>query len=390
MKRLPNSKISRLILVMKPLFRNGFHSFTSTIHRMAIAISLLLLICTSSVAQDDGMDSTAHVHFSFNGYIKDLNSFLLPVKKNPFHYSNLVHNRLNFKWQSTHFNASAEIRNRLLWNSTPGPSYYGKIERGWIEYKSSKWSIKTGRQRINWGMNNAWNPNDVFNAYNMFDFDYEERAGVDGMRIHFQKNEMSALELAATKDADGKTINGALKYNFNRSKYDGQMIAGLNQKRITLGVGWQGSIGETGFKGEAQYFLSTKNGRQIVNASIEFDHITKNGWYLNAAALFNQQGIASKPADWSLLRFQNKPDKLMPTRWNTMMGASKEITPIISGRLNMLFAPFSNTMVFFPSASFSIFSNVDLNIFWQSLLELNQGKIIAINHLGVLRGKWSF
>lgn len=108
-------------------------------------------------------------------------------------------------------------------------------------------------------MNNAWNPNDVFNGYNMFDFDYEERAGVDGLRIHYQKNETNAIELAATKDVAGKTINGAIKYNFNRSNHDWQLIAGLNQKRMTLGIGWQGSIGEAGFKGEAQYFISLTN-----------------------------------------------------------------------------------------------------------------------------------
>lgn len=385
-----NSEISWLVWVKNPLFRKAFHTLTSTIDLMSIATSLLLLVSVSSVAQDIGMDSSVKVHFSFKGYVKDLNSFQLPVKNTPFHYSNLVHNRLNFKWQSTHFNASAEMRNRLLWNNAPGPAFYGKIERGWIEYKSTRWSIKAGRQRINWGMNNAWNPNDVFNTYNMFDFDYEERAGVDGLRIHYQKNETSAVELAATNDVASKTINGAIKYNFNRTNYDWQLITGLNQKRITLGVGWQGSIGETGFKGEGQYFLSTKNGEQILNASIEVDHITKNGWYLNAAALFNQQGIVSATSDWSSLSFQNKPDNLMPTRWNIMAGISKEVTPIISGRLNMFYAPFSNTMVVFPSARFSIFSNVDLDFFWQSLLGFEQGKINAINHLGVLRGKWSF
>ena len=390
MKQLLNRKIRWGGMLRKPLLRKGFPILTSPMGMMAIGISLLLLHCATSHAQNKDPDSSGAVHFSFNGYVKDLNSFLLPVKNMPFQYSNLVHNRLNFKWQSTHFNAAAEMRNRLLWNSSPGPAYYGKLERGWIEYKSTLWSIKAGRQRINWGMNNAWNPNDVFNAYNMFDFDYEERAGVDGLRIHYQKNETSAVELAATKDAAGKTINGAIKYNFNRSNYDWQLIAGLNQKRITLGIGWQGSIGETGFKGEAQYFVSSKNGRQILNASMEIDHITKNGWYLNAAALFNQQGIASVPSDWSLLSFQNKPDNLMPTRWNIMSGASKEITPIVNGRIGLLYAPFTNLVVFYPSMSFNVITNLDLDIFLQSLFGTTNGKFSAIGHSIFVRGKYSF
>lgn len=390
MNRFINSKISWQKWVIKPLFSKGFIKLRSPFGLIILEISLLLLVTISSGAQNNGLDSSDNVHFSFNGYIKELNSFLLPVKNIPFQYSNLVHNRLNFKWQSTHFNASAEMRNRLLWNNATGLSYYGKLERGWIEYNSTMWSIKAGRQRINWGMNNAWNPNDVFNAYNMFDFDYEERAGVDGLRIHYQKNETSAIELAAAKDAAVKTINGAIKYNFNRSNYDCQLIAGINQKRITLGVGWQGSIGETGFKGEAQYFISPTNKEKILNVSTEFDYITKNGWYLNAAALFNQRGIASAPSNWSLLSFQNKPDNLMPTRWNVMAGASKEITPIVNGRIGLLYAPFANLLVFYPSMSVNVVTNLDLDVFLQSLFGATNGKFSAIGHSIFLRGKYSF
>lgn len=390
MKFFPIKYIKTDAWVNKPLLNNPFLKAKKNIAFASVVFMLLFFAAFSAHAQNNGAENSDAFHFSFNGYLKDLSSFMLPVKNIPFHYSTLVHNRLNFKCQSAHFNAGAELRNRLLWNSVPGPSYYGKLERGWIEYKSTLWSIKAGRQRINWGMNNAWNPNDVFNAYNMFDFDYEERGGVDGLRIHYQKNETSAIELAATKDAAGKTINGAFKYNFNRSNYDWQMIAGINQQRITLGVGWQGSIGETGFKGEAQYFLSRQNGRQILNASIEFDHITKNGWYLNAAALFNQQGIASAPPSWSSLSFQNKPDNLMPTRWNIMSGASKEITPIVNGRIGLLFTPFTNLVVFYPSMSVNVITNLDLDVFLQSLFGATNGNFSAIGHSIFLRGKYSF
>ena len=390
MKVFPTTQVKTSEWVNNHLLDVLFFKSKKIIGFASVVFVLLLFDSITSHAQNNDHDSSSAVHFSFKGYVKDLNSFQLPVKKIPFHYSNLVHNRLNFKWQSTHFNASAELRNRLLWDNDAHPTFYGKLERGWIEYKSTRWSIKAGRQRINWGMNNAWNPNDVFNAYNMFDVDYEERAGVDGLRIHYQKNETSAVELAATKDVASKTINGAIKYNFNRSNYDWQMIAGLNQKRITLGVGWQGSIGATGFKGEGQYFLSTKNGSQVLNASIEIDHITKNGWYLNAAALFNQQGIASTPSDWSSLSFQNKPDNLMPTRWNIMAGTSKEITPIVNGRIGLLYSPFANLVVFYPSISFNVVTNLDLDVFLQSLFGATNGNFSSIGHSIFLRGKYSF
>jgi hypothetical protein len=239
-------------------------------------------------------------------------------------------------------------------------------------------------------MNNAWNPNDVFNAYNMFDFDYEERSGVDGLRVHYQKTEMSAIEFAATKGENWKQLNGAIKYNFNQSTYDWQLIAGIQEQRLTLGIGWQGSIGETGFKGEAQYFSSEKNKEKIVNLSAEFDYITKNGWYLQGGLLFNQKGISSPPERWSTLSFQNKPDNLMPTRWNVLMGLSKEISPIVRGRIGLLYSPFVNMLVFYPSLSINLITNLDVDLFLQSLYGPSDGKFSSFGQLVFLRGKFSF
>jgi len=352
-----------------------------------------LIILSGTVAQsktEDLPDSNTVHHFSFNGYIKDLSSFMLPVKSMPFHYANLIHNRLNFKWQSTYFNASAEIRNRMLWDGQPGPNLYSKLERGWIEYKSTLWSIKAGRQRINWGMNNAWNPNDVFNAYNMFDFDYEERAGVDGLRIHYQKTELSAIEFAASKGRNWKQLNAAIKYSFNQSNYDWQLIAGIQEQRLTLGIGWQGSIGEMGFKGEAQYFNNTTKKEKIVNVSTEFDYITKNGWYLQGGLLFNQKGVVAPPESWSTLSFQNMPDNLMPTRWNILTGVSKEISPIARGRFGLLYSPFVNMLVCYPSLSINLITNLDVDLFLQSLYGPSAGKFSSFGQLVFLRGKFSF
>ena len=59
------------------------------------------------------------------------------------------------------------------------------IDRLYLQWNDDSWQLKVGRQRINWGVNLAWNPNDIFNAYSLYDFDYEERPGTDALR--FQK-----------------------------------------------------------------------------------------------------------------------------------------------------------------------------------------------------------
>ena len=71
------------------------------------------------------------------------------------------------------------------------------IDRVFLEYNKNDWEVRVGRQRINWGINLAWNPNDVFNAYSFFDFDYEERPGSDAIRIRKYTGIASSVELAA-------------------------------------------------------------------------------------------------------------------------------------------------------------------------------------------------
>ncbi len=339
---------------------------------------------------DTSIQSTNKITFSFNGYIKSMSSLVLPVMKRPIYYGHLLHNRLNFKTTSSRFNTALEIRNRLLWNYTPTPIVYATIERAWLEYKSDKWSIKGGRQRINWGMNNTWNPNDIFNTYNLFDFDYEERAGTDGIRIHHQLTGMSALELAVAKNSQEKKLKSALKYNFNLVKYDLQLIAGYYHNRWTAGWGWQGSLDEIGFKGELQYFAKNKQANSDLNLSIEFDYITKNGWYLLLGGLFNGNGMLKFPNEMTIIKFDNSPENLMPSRWNLLAGCSKEINPIINFRFNYLYLPISKLMILFPSITFNIKTNFDVDVFWQSYWGTYTGIVRPLNHMAYFRAKLFF
>lgn len=359
----------------------------------------------------------ANSKLSFNGYIKDLNSFSLPVSSFPFQYTQLAHNRLNFKWRSSKVTGVVEFRNRIFWGDGPrmDPSFvktlsnknesvdlsiawvdyknfvlHSNIERLWTEYRTDKWGIKLGRQRINWGMNNSWNPNDIFNSYNMLDFDYEERAGADGLRWHYQKNELSSHEIAMTKGPGSDDITGAIKYAFNQKKYDWQVLAGVYKKDFTIGLGWQGSIGKIGFKGEVQTFKNNSARGYTTNVSTELDYITENGWYLFGSLLFNEQGITKPLTNWSKLNFNNSPANLMPTRWNLLSGLSKEITPIFNARFSFIYSPFAKLLVVLPSLSYGIITNLDVDLFWQSFMASSNGSFKAIGHTAFLRGKWSF
>ncbi|MEQ9229842.1 MAG: hypothetical protein RIF46_04110, partial [Cyclobacteriaceae bacterium] len=166
-----------------------------------LAIFFLVL---GAFAQD-----TEEKKVTFRGYLKNMSSF--NYLDDDLWYEDLTHNRLNFAWYpNKHFSAYVEIRNRLFLGDfvkdIPGYSslidtnndYFDlsanlidnktailnvMVDRVYIQWNKNDWEIKLGRQRINWGVNLAWNPNDWFNAYSFFDFDYEERPGSDAIRI---------------------------------------------------------------------------------------------------------------------------------------------------------------------------------------------------------------
>jgi hypothetical protein len=356
------------------------------------------------------------IQFSFHGYVKDLNTILLALNKQPTTYTQLIHNRMNMKWNSTHFNASLELRNRLFWGDLPRQDpmlakhlentnekiiipivwmksknslIHSNIERAWIEYKQKKWSTKIGRQRINWGMNNSWNPNDIFNSYNLLDFDYEERSGVDAIRIHHALKEMEHLEWGTAFHSDRK-MTSALKYAFNSKGVDWQLLAGVYRSSITLGTGWQGSMGKWGFKGELQYFSQHQEQKALLNGSLEIDRLTPKNGYVYGSILYTQPGLRKSPSDWSRISFRNSPAQLMPAQWNVLIGFRKEISPRLNSSIGLIHSPFVNLWIIYPSLSFSAITDLDIDIFWQSFYGMNQDSFGVISHSFFLRGRWSF
>ncbi len=162
---------------------------------------------------------------TLDGYITTLQSATYDSLSGPFVFENIIHNRLNFKaYAGERFSFAAEFRNRLFtgdrvrmgesyaesvgfdpgwvdmsWNIASKQSFIlnTTLDRLWADYHSEKLQITIGRQRINWGQTTIWNPNDIFNAYSFFDFDYVERPGSDALRIQYFTSYASAAELVS-------------------------------------------------------------------------------------------------------------------------------------------------------------------------------------------------
>ena len=285
------------------------------------AVLIFILICFTLV-NSNAQDSSVQEQFAMNGYIKGLLSYQIDKGSNTSLANQLIHNRLNLKWKpNRHFQFTTEIRNRLYFGEQikhisnfserlRNPNEYFNLQKSWVnngqliahtnierlfaDFKKEKWSVRIGRQRINWGIGTTWNPNDLFNSYNFLDIDYEERPGSDAAKLTLNTSTNSSFEIVHSQVKNQKSITAA-KFGLNVWNYDFQFIAGDFKGNATLGVGWAGNIMDAGFKGEFQYYSKSKNEKSQLNLVVDLDYMFNNGWYASVGGLYNSNGLNQAP-----------------------------------------------------------------------------------------------
>lgn len=383
--------------------------------RQLLTFMLLVVTSFSLHAQEKKQQ------FYVNGYIKNLHQFSFIHPDDSVDWTTIIHNRINLKWiANEHFSARVEMRNRLFYGDqirhTRG---YAKqvaddngivnvswlpldeqsaivsilIDRAMVNYNRGKWDITLGRQRINWGVNLAWNPNDIFNTYNFLDFDYEERPGSDALRIQYNITSFRSFEIAAKK---GNTLNDqiiAALYKFNKNSYDIQLLGGIYQKDITAGAGWAGNLKDAGFKGELNYFHPMENVRDssgLFNGAISVDYTFSKGYYVNASVLYNHAGSNDLSKVYSMSSIQVSPKSIMPFKQTYFVQVSKNFSPIFSASLNTIYSPSNNVLVLFPNLNFTVANNWDISLIGQSFFADFAGKYQTLGHNVFARAKWSF
>lgn len=331
----------------------------------------------------------------------------------------LIHNRLNFKWKpSDKITGVVEFRNRLIWGdavrqntdfvislrnreeavnlqkiwvSDSSLVLLTNTERLYVDFRDKKWNVRLGRQRINWGVTTIWNPNDIFNVYNYFDFDYEERPGADAGKVKYIFSDFSNLELVYASTGQKDASVAALRYSLNRWRYDMHLIAGWYKAYPTIGAGWAGNIKDAGFKGEAQIFIPPVDSSTHLNITMESDYMFKKGWYLNIAFLFANYGL-DKPIEnlQNVVNIQFSPLHLMPTKYNFAITIAKQFTPLFKGTISTIYAPGTNLLILYPTLQYNIATDWDVSLIWQSFFSQMENNYLSLSQSGYLRFKWSF
>lgn len=385
------------------------------------ACKIFLFTCLISVGQQSIAQTDSLQHFSFRGYLKNLQTWSWPGDPDLLSTDGQFHNRLIFKYNpDSAWTMDLELRNRFFYGESlkaapdvfaenleadPGlwdgsfvllkneaVVLHSKMDRLWVNYQHRSFEATLGRQRINWGIATTWNPNDLFNAWNFLDFDYEERPGVDALRLQQHFGGFSTLDFAVKPGKNEHDWIGALRYGANWKHYDFQWLAGRYHDQWTAGMGWAGALGQAGFKGELSVFKpQQRDSAATVSLTMQLDYLFSVGVYASAGFLY--AGAApGNGLNQSALQAENlAPDRLMPVRWSFLGVLSYPFTPLVNGSATVVYSPTDQLLILAPNAAYNISGSWDIDLTGQFFFgKLSGLKFADLYNAVFLRTKWSF
>ncbi len=376
------------------------------------------------------LEVNAQSDFEFNGYVKNLAMYYNPVepiqlsksKALDYLFLNNIHNRLNFRWYaSDKLTFSVEARNRIYMGQMikEYPEYaviidedigyldlgtvivsqkswfwHTMLDRAWIDYTAGNWQVRAGRQRVNWGTNLVWNPNDVFNTFSYFDFDYEERPGTDGIRLQYYTGVTSSAELVYKIGRNNNESAIAGMYRFSKFNYDLQFLGGWVGKDYVLGGGWAGDIKGGGFRGEATWFRprDTNDGNNFESfvASVSGDFTFQNSLYLHTGFLYNSHGTTGKAGGRSFFAPNISAKMLSLGKYQLFAQISFPFTPLFSGNVSAMINPCDGSSYLGPTLTYSLADNWELMVNGQLFFGENDTEYGDYGRAIYGRIKWAF
>jgi hypothetical protein len=362
--------------------------------------------------------------WALNGSLHNLSNVWIPPETSQWQTMTSIVNRLDFRWYPTdwmtmhiggrnimnygqmvqqgypllaEFTAFEQgyLNLTKLWVSDTSFFFYSEIDRANIQFTHKNFEAQIGRQRINWGINMVWTPNDIFNTFDYFDFDYIERPGCDAVSLQYYLGAASSLQFAFKMDHQND-ITSALMYRFNKANYDYQVFAGVMEDDYVAGAGWAGDIKGAGFTGEATYFIDRErfadtNG--VLVGTLSLNYTFKNSIYLNGSYLFNSAGTKGKAGYCTGLSFVlvDISAKNFTRAMHSIFGQiSYPVTPLIKADLSSIFNPNDKSGYFGPSFDFSLTDNISLLLIGQIFWGEECAEFGDYGSLLYFRLKWSF
>ena len=380
---------------------------------MVKKIIIIFLVSTTNLL--------SQFNYDINGYLQNMQTTWSPkTGKNTF-LSNSINNRINFAiYYSEKLTIRSSIRNIFDYgqfvNTIPnyqasavrdngyldltkkilsGNSYilYSNIDRLNMTLTLDKLEIELGRQRINWGINPVWTPNDIFNSASFINFDYVEKPGSDALRMQYYFDYASSLELVG-KINSYEDLTFASKFQISLWDYDFQFIGGISKYDYIFAGGWSGNISGAGFTGELTYFNDRNKARKhenILVSSIGSNYMFSNSLFIACEFLYNSSGKEGKSGfNNNIFDLDYSAKNLSPSKYSVFGQIQYPITPLINFSLAAIINPSDKSFFLSPATEFSLNEDVFLLITGQFFIGDNFTEWGEFGEFYFMRLKWNF
>ncbi len=376
-------------------------------------IVILIFLSSKSFAQESWM---------LKGYVKGM-TVMQTIEDGNMAIENTLHNRFDMNWYiNDNLTFTVGLRNRIIAGNNVSiiPNYSDYVgrdagyfdlswiwadEKSWIgisqldrltiDYTIGNFQITVGRQRTNWGQTFVWNPNDLFNTYSYFDFDYEEKPGSDAIRMQYYIGESSKIELSTSLNSD-KEITSLLLYRFNTHGFDIQFLGGVfTESDYVFGGGWSGSIAGGGFSGEFTYYHPMKNNSEnnaAVTATLHYDYTFSNSLNLQFESLYNGFGADEFSSGLGEVLFMDlSPKNLFPTKVAFFGSGAYNLSPLITVMLAGMYGPEGSFIYVGPTLTYSMSNTMELAAIGQYYtMDKVENSLANSGSALFIRLKWSF
>ncbi|MFA5418988.1 MAG: hypothetical protein WC341_11075 [Bacteroidales bacterium] len=389
---------------------------------MQISFKHIFLILMVGWFSINPKESVAQKKVEASGFLEFMNTTMAPANSTVWQNMSGVYNRINLNYYATKsLKFQAGMRNNFLYGPLLANTYpvytdlltnddglvnmtfdvahdssyvlYTNIDRFYATWTQGKFETTIGRQRINWGINTVWTPNDIFNAFNYLDFDYVERAGSDAVLMQYYTGNFSSVSFAAKLDKDHH-LTAAAMVKFNKWNYDFQFFGGVMNTDMVAGAGWSGQIQGAGFNGEATYFRDKDHFGDttgILVASIGANYTLPNSLYLHVSVIYNSNGTSGPAGQGAnLLIGEMSAKTLTLSKFDVFAEISYPITPLIRANLNGIVNPLDHSAYVGPNVSFNLTQNLGLMVMSQVFLGKAGTEFGGYGQIYYFRLKFSF
>ena len=378
-----------------------------------LVISLVFIFC--------GSNSIAQTSFEYKGYVSNLESawlqknidimlisgtfqnrfdfFVYPIEnttvnvglRNILEYGNIVLVTPGYGNMATTDNGYLNLTQS--WRSKSNYVIYSQLDRLNLFYANDAFEFQVGRQRVNWGVNLVWTPNDIFNSTSFLNFDYEEKQGSDAIRGQYYFDYLTSIEFVYKLDKNAQ-VTSALMFRTNKWNYDLQAFVGMMETDYVFGAGWAGDILSSNFSGEVTYFRNKENFNDTTGqlvASLGWTYTFASDFYVHGEFLYNSLGTTNSYGGITNINSGEYNAKMLSTAKYSVFGQiAYQLNPLVRIDVSSIINTNDKSFYIGPFASFSVSQNTDLLFAGQFFFGDNFTEWGDLGDFYFLKIKWSF